>query len=187
MVSQSNYLKTVKKALSISRTLFSEAFSLYLTKYLLKLISNTPALSGSEPRLSSSGSSISKEEKVVIRRGSAPAPTDQISLPELDLTPASPVPSPVQLNIEPPTPTVNNRFVDLEGCSGNILHVICDSLFVSGRRMVILVLIIYSRTFSKHPQFNNYCLAPKTYNPIYFWDSGHRDTGDTSRINKLML
>ena len=120
MVSQSNYLKTVKKALSISRTLFSEAFSLYLTKYLLKLISNTPALSGSEPRLSSSGSSISKEEKVVIRRGSAPAPTDQISLPELGLTPASPV----QLNIEPPTPTVNNRFVDLEGCSGNILHVI---------------------------------------------------------------
>ena len=103
---------------------FSEAFSLYLTKYLLKLISNTPALSGSEPRLSSSGSSISKEEKVVIRRGSAPAPTDQISLPELDLTPASPVPSPVQLNIEPPTPTVNNRYVDLEGCSGNILHVI---------------------------------------------------------------
>ena len=61
---------------------------------------------------------------MVIRRGSAPAPTDQISLPELDLTPASPVPSPVQLNIEPPTPTVNNRYVDLEGCSDNILHVI---------------------------------------------------------------
>ncbi|XP_063674311.1 uncharacterized protein LOC134811422 isoform X14 [Bolinopsis microptera] len=67
---------------------------------------------GSEPRLSSSGSSVSKEEKVVVRRGSAPAPSDQISLPELDLTPASPVPSPVQLNIEPPTPTcINNRFI----------------------------------------------------------------------------
>jgi len=89
---------------------------------------------GSEPRLSSSGSSISKEEKVVIRRGSAPAPTDQISLPELDLTPASPVPSPVQLNIEPPTPTVNNRFIvtqvdsdmEIDPSSGNPAEN-CDS------------------------------------------------------------
>ncbi|XP_063674312.1 uncharacterized protein LOC134811422 isoform X15 [Bolinopsis microptera] len=77
-----------------------------------KLKSNLKSKSGSEPRLSSSGSSVSKEEKVVVRRGSAPAPSDQISLPELDLTPASPVPSPVQLNIEPPTPTcINNRFI----------------------------------------------------------------------------